>query len=131
MEDWGLNCGFESLIGVEMKVKACVDLTDVQVGMLLFALELDRELRDREFEATITSGRDGKHKPNSDHYIGFALDFRTWDIPGPVMRTVVDIVCSRLGGDYFPLFERNHLHVSYHPAGYESCRLGAMAETKA
>lgn len=60
---------------------------------------------------TITSGRDGKHLPDSLHYIGRAIDIRTWgfqyvDKLGRDLR-------DALGSEYYVLVETDHIHLSY------------------
>lgn len=71
-----------------------------------------------DYEPTITSGDDyDKHRRNSAHYHGAALDFRLKDIPVPEMREeVTEAVRQALGKHFFVDHENpgkwnEHLHV--------------------
>lgn len=84
-----------------------------------------------DYYATITAGCDGKHKAESKHYLGWAKDYRIWDIPGVVIDKISDTwICSkglelleawvrriqaRLGNLYTVLLEVNkvHIHIQY------------------
>ena|SRR5687767_2404558 len=73
----------------------------------------------------VTSANDSKHKPDSFHYKGYALDFRLNDASGipPVDRPkVAALVKSALGAEFDVLHEspgtpNEHLHVEYDPKG--------------
>ncbi|MBV1692237.1 conjugal transfer protein TraG N-terminal domain-containing protein [Novosphingobium sp. G106] len=72
--------------------------------------------------AVVTSGQDGRHKHDSLHPEGKALDFRGNNISVAQGRAWAGGVKSRLGADYDVIFEtfprdpeRNHLHVEHDP----------------
>jgi len=66
------------------------------------------------YEITITSGCDGKHKENSKHYRGRALDFRVNDFPAVTsIKTWAARLQNRLGDEYFVLLEPGHMHVQF------------------
>jgi len=54
-----------------------------------------------------TSGNDGKHKPNSEHYKDRALDFRFWD----VLQFVADQIKANLPPYYDVVVEKDHFHI--------------------
>lgn len=69
----------------------------------------------------VTSISDGKHKKNSLHYTGRAVDFRTKNIAAPLDReTAIRKLREALGKDYDVLFEyvgtdNEHCHAEYDP----------------
>lgn len=69
----------------------------------------------------ITSGTDGRHRQDSLHYSGEALDFRGRNITIEQGSALRDAVQRALGSDYDVLFEtfpdrnNNHLHVEFDP----------------
>ncbi len=54
-----------------------------------------------------TSGNDGKHKLNSEHYKDRALDFRFWD----VLQFVADRIKANLPPFYDVVVEKDHFHI--------------------
>lgn len=64
---------------------------------------------------TITSWMDGKHIPNSRHFYGLALDFRTWGLTEEQKRLISAELYSRIGEEFDIVFEPTHLHVEYDP----------------
>jgi hypothetical protein len=71
-------------------------------------------------EATLTSGKDGEHKPKSGrpslHYDGLADDFRTRDISENIVPLIVNQIRMRLkeiDSAYDVILEKTHLHIEY------------------
>lgn len=66
---------------------------------------------------TITSMRDGKHKPTSLHYKGLAVDIRTRHLKyDDTINTVFELIhkmLTPLGFDV--VLEKTHLHIEYDP----------------
>lgn len=66
-------------------------------------------------EAVITSGTEGKHSKNSRHYIGGALDWRTWHLQdigseGDCAKEIQEC----LGGEFYVMLHiGSHIHVQY------------------
>ena len=61
--------------------------------------------------ATITSGTDGVHGPNSYHAKERALDVRFWNVPEP-QRLFVAISLRRWLPDFYDVVtETNHYHI--------------------
>ena len=69
----------------------------------------------RNVECVITSALDGKHKSQSLHYLGLALDFRTRHVSEEARQEIALEIASELGGDFDVVLERTHLHVEYQP----------------
>jgi hypothetical protein len=76
------------------------------------------------YNLTITSGTDGKHTASNsghtkdfagDEYFGFAMDLRTYDMPGgyrgQLAYTVVAARKAVLGPGYDVILEDTHIHV--------------------
>ena len=66
-------------------------------------------------DPVITSGSDGKHKTNSFHYSGKALDFRTKNIPEHKLQVLLPILRQNLGENFDVVWETDHLHIEYDP----------------
>ncbi len=66
-------------------------------------------------ETVITSGLDGRHSATSRHYLGYALDIRTRNVPMAQREELTKQVKKALGQDFFVLLERDHLHVNIKP----------------
>lgn len=88
-------------------------------------LEADMEKIDRlhirlgcSRPAFITSARDSKHKEQSKHYAGRALDLRTNDLSPTLKRRLAKDLALLLGPDYFVDLEyegrpNEHIHLQY------------------
>ncbi len=60
---------------------------------------------------TITSARDGTHSPNSLHYEGRALDFRTHGLNRSQLLELRAELKEALGPDWDVVIESTHLHL--------------------
>lgn len=67
----------------------------------------------------ITSGSDGKHGPNSLHYKGKALDFRTNNLRGPQVHPIYLALKEALGPQYDVVLEADHIHCEFDPKEQE------------
>lgn len=67
----------------------------------------------------ITSGDDGKHKGNSKHYEGNALDFRMRGLLAQHVKLIPGMAKTALGSNFDVVFEAidgvPHLHAEYDP----------------
>lgn len=99
-----------------MKFKAGVDATGMH-DMMSYAFHALEAIHSKfGYEATITSGRDGKHKENSLHYSGCAGDVRTRDLPrlfGP--EKFAQEIRKRLPSGFDVIIHKTHIHVEYDP----------------
>lgn len=65
--------------------------------------------------ATITSGSDGKHGPNSLHYGGHALDIRTNTLRVEQVHPVFLDLKKALGDQFDTVLEDDHIHIEFDP----------------
>lgn len=65
--------------------------------------------------AVITAGTDGIHHPGSLHYLGYAVDLRTRDLPPMTINASIEELKKRLGADFDVVIEGDHLHVEMQP----------------
>ena len=74
------------------------------------------------YEMVITSCVNGKHSNTSRHYIGCAWDLRTWTSESSGQQInknerdylVVELK-KALGGNFFVLGEKTHIHIAFKP----------------
>ena len=76
--------------------------------------------RDYGYACVITSANDSTHGPNSLHYKGKALDFRTKHIAVMDKARVIDAIRTALGAQFDVVFEsvglpNEHAHVEHDP----------------
>ena len=116
---------FLSALGGNMKIKQGVDLTGMHPQMIhafnaLLAIHIDDG-----YEATVTSGREGKHSATSSHYSGNAIDVRTKDLPPTLpIETFAQDIRERLPVGFRVIIEgegqeHEHVHVQYRPVWNE------------
>lgn len=66
-------------------------------------------------EAIITSGTDGRHRVDSLHYVGLAIDLRTHDLDMGRIIALASALKLALGKDFDVVIEGDHIHVEYDP----------------
>ncbi len=79
------------------------------VSLLLIA----RTTAPPQYSPTVTSGVEGRHRVDSFHYTGWALDFRTRDLSKEEIKGWVLMLTEKLGEKYYVLLESNHIHIHY------------------
>lgn len=100
-------------------VKVPVQLDGLSAAMLRGLAVVVETFNARLRECWVTSGLDGHHGPNSKHYHGDALDFRTRLIPEGARRDIEIAVRTALDAAFPHQFdvvlEKDHLHVEFDP----------------
>lgn len=105
-----------------LKLKPDVRFTDPLQALPIIALIVERVFDSYGYAAVITAAGDGRHKVDSFHYRGLALDFRTQHVSDHEHKAAI----VRLLKDELPqcdvLFEgagtpNEHLHVEWDPKG--------------
>ena len=71
---------------------------------------------------TITSGSDGVHGPNSLHYQGKALDFRTRTLTASQKQAVFLSLTAALGTQFDVVLEDTHIHIEFDPKESEQVK---------
>jgi hypothetical protein len=101
-------------------IKAGVKITKLQPPMIVGWGIVAECYKGYGQDCTITSGEDSIHGVDSFHPKGLALDFRSRNVPRPVLPDLVAKIKSCLGADYDVVLEKldlegEHIHVEYDP----------------
>lgn len=91
------------------------DVTYSIPGVVKIMLVAEDVYDDFGQEAVVTSLMDGKHKHNSKHYTGEAVDLRTFYFSTEEKEEVANILSDELGSDYDVVLESDHIHCEYDP----------------
>jgi len=102
---------------------AAVSVNGIHPALVPHLFRLDEWCRDHlGYELVITSCTDGKHSKTSRHYLGTAIDVRTWTTPEsgvqisePRRTGLVAGLKAFLGRDWFVLDEGTHIHIDWRP----------------
>ena len=69
-----------------------------------------------DIEMVITSITDSKHSTFSRHYLGYAFDLRTKNIPSEAVKTaILHEIKESLTKDFLVLDEGTHFHIGFKP----------------
>ncbi len=109
-----------------MKLKSqSVPVDGLHAALLPHLFRLDawcREEANLGYELIIASCTDGQHSKTSRHYLGTAIDMRTWTTPSSGVQledsrriALVDSLKTFLGPDWFVLDEGSHFHIDWRP----------------
>lgn len=97
-----------------MKIKQGASLQGLSIIMRQALISADTIWHSLGQELVVTSGTDGTHSPESLHYYGYALDFRTHyftDTQKQVAFIRLDDTLSKLG--FQVIKHKTHIHVEY------------------
>ncbi len=98
-----------------IKIKDGVSLACLKPQMVIALMSARELFEEYGLALVITSGDDGQHSHTSLHYVGYAVDIRTRDLPPGAARLVADKLGSYLGKQYDVLLERTHIHIEFQP----------------
>ena len=70
---------------------------------------------DGDVECIITEATGGHHGVASLHYVGQAIDLRTWGLTGAEQRDITGKLKSSLGSQYDVILESDHIHIEFQP----------------
>ena len=94
-----------------MRVKDGVIFDGIK-GPMLRAMALIEPIMEPTNEFCITSVTDGKHGPNSFHYVGHAFDLRTRHMKTlERVQQVASEIRNVLGRGYDVVVEKDHIHI--------------------
>jgi len=71
-------------------------------------------------DAIITYTTNGRHRQNSLHYSGYAIDLRTRDLTSSQKGQAAEILRGALGVNYDVIVEPTHIHLEYDP--HQQCK---------
>lgn len=97
-----------------VRLKKGASIKGIQPEMLFALIVVSPIMFEYGQECVVTSGTDGKHSKNSKHYLGYAIDLRSW-----VLRdTSTEAHCAKdmqdaLGAEFLVLVEGSHIHVQF------------------
>ena len=91
--------------GCGVNIKEGVELDELHPTMITFLSEASCMI-----PLMITSTTEGVHSKNSKHYLGLAVDIRTWGLKKSQLEELVRIMKEQLP-DYTYIIEDTHLHV--------------------
>lgn len=97
-----------------LRLKEGVSLRKLSPQATLLAVVMDQIYQANGIrDCVITSGDDGKHRPDSKHYKGDALDFRTRDLTSAKQVKVVAEARAALGRHFDIVLESDHVHAEF------------------
>lgn len=98
-----------------MTLKPGVSLKGLQPQAVLMAMIVDHCYGSMGYDCTITSGSDSTHRPDSLHYKGLALDFRTRDVRQADLQRLKTRLAGALGAEFDVVLEKDHAHIEHQP----------------
>jgi hypothetical protein len=100
-----------------MQIKQGASISGLQPEMAV-ALQVCASVYNKfGIEMVVTEGTAGRHSPKSRHYLGFAVDLRTWNVRRSKLDDLARQVRAALGKDFWVLLEADHMHVEFRPKG--------------
>ena len=96
-----------------MKIKSGVSVQGLKPEIIIAAMIADGVWTEHGQELVITSGTDGKHSKNSRHYIGMAIDLRTWYFEKKLRPLIARKLRLTLGTEYKVVNHKTHIHVQF------------------
>ena len=97
-----------------MRLKLGAKINGVQPEMLWCMMIIEPILDEYNQELILTSITDGEHSSKSRHYIGYAIDIRTWQLKqdqktGECATRMQDA----LGKEFYVHVEDTHIHIQF------------------
>ena len=98
-------------------IKPGVDVRGIQAEILLARIVAGEIFARYGANAIITSALDGKHKKNSKHYEGLAIDLRVRHVDRRLWPVIAEELGKALGPQYDVILEAKklHIHVEFDP----------------
>lgn len=97
-----------------IRLKEGVSLRKLQPQAVFMAVVMDQVYTANGIkDCVITSGDEGKHKANSLHYVGKALDFRSREMTAVKQIKVISEARAALGRDFDVVLEPDHIHCEW------------------
>lgn len=102
-----------------MKLKQGVEAKDIRPEILLGAVIVEsaaQKVLGNDYVMTITSIKDGRHRSDSLHYKGLAVDIRINDMGGlENVNKILQLAADFLGNEFDIVLESDHIHLEFDP----------------
>lgn len=98
-----------------MSLKPGLGLAGTRPELLVALMCIHAIFEGRKIPFVVTELTGGKHMPNSLHYSGLAVDFRTFQIPKDALDQVAAEIRGAIGEHFDVCLESDHLHVEFDP----------------
>lgn len=99
----------------DVKLKEGVRIVGIKPEMAVAITVIDSIYRMHGQELVITSAVEGKHSKISRHYLGYAIDTRTFYFDQDALPDVQRDIQNALGDDFYIEHEGNHFHIQFNP----------------
>ena len=97
-----------------MKLKDGIIVNGMRPEILLAVYIIEPILLSLHQELVITEICGGKHSANSKHYLGCAIDIRTWALTeNGTTEECAKLLQSALGWEYYVHVEPDHIHIQF------------------
>ena len=96
-----------------MKIKSGVSVLGLKPEILVALQVAERIWSDYGHVLVLTSGTEGDHQYNSDHYKGLAVDLRNRFFTGEQKVMVTNDLRESLGSEFSVIVHYTHIHISY------------------
>lgn len=106
------KCGFNGFMAMGLLIKAGVEISRLNRPIRRALNKLVLLWAGRGQSLVITSTYEGNHSPSSLHYANDAIDVR---YPAGELKTLKEVLRSKLGPDFDIVFEKTHIHIEYDP----------------
>ena len=103
---------------MKIGIKEGAEVNGLRPEMVLayvIAITVYKDYDDGDVECVITEATGGHHGVGSLHYVGQAIDLRTWGLTGSEQRSITDRLKVSLGSQYDVVLESDHIHIEYQP----------------
>ena len=98
-----------------ISIKPKVKVNGIQTEILLALIIADQVYSEYDIPCVLTEATGGKHGIASLHYVGFAVDIRTRDIPEELKKPLAQQIRIALGEQYDVVLEKDHIHIEFQP----------------
>ena len=103
-----------------MKLKSSVNPFGLKPEMIFPIIVCNEVYADYGIDCVITSISDSKHGQYSRHYLGYAIDVRTRNVPPDKLNYLFREIKFKLNDRYNCILEKDHIHISFKPKFEES-----------
>ncbi len=99
-----------------MRIKPGVSIVGIQPPIIIALIICDGIYAGMGYELVVTSGTEGKHRPRSLHYVGFAVDIRIRDFNFPEEEAAAfNYILLALGAEFDVILHKRHIHIEFQP----------------